>query len=195
MPTRPRLVGLFSAALLLAAAQAQSVVGPVRYGRDVRPILADRCFRCHGPDAASRSAELRLDERDAALARREHGAAIVPGAPEQSLLVQRISAHDDDRMPPPDSGKPALTEAERALIQRWIGEGAEYEAHWSFLPPQRPQLPAGEAPHPVDRFLQHTLAQHGLGMSPAADAATLARRAFLVVTGLPPTDQIGRAHV
>ena len=166
---------------------AQDQVDAVRYGRDVRPILADRCFRCHGPDASARAAELRLDDRELATAVREHGAAIVPGDPGRSLVWQRVRAHDEERMPPTDSGKARLTTAELAIVERWIQSGAEYEPHWSFVPPRQPALPAGTASHPIDRFLVQRLQQAGVVGNPPADAATLVRRAFLVVTGLPPT--------
>jgi hypothetical protein len=174
------------------AAAAPAVPPPhdaaIRYGRDVRPILADRCFRCHGPDAGSRAAELRLDEREHALAARDGGAAIVPGAPERSVLLQRVTAHDaDERMPPQGSAKPPLTPAEIATLTAWIRTGAVYEPHWAFVPPARPALPDGPESHPVDRFVGAQLRARGLAVSPPADARTLVRRVFLVLTGLPPT--------
>ncbi|MCC7062878.1 MAG: PSD1 domain-containing protein [Planctomycetes bacterium] len=167
--------------------------GKVLYGRDVRPILADRCFRCHGPAENGREAKLRLDERDEAIAARKHGAAIVPGKPEQSLVWQRLTTHDEDeRMPPQKSGKPAFSAAEVAIVEQWIAEGAHYEQHWSFAAPRQPQVPTagyGWARNEIDHFVAAGLAEAGLQPSPAADPATLARRAFLVLTGLPPTPQ------
>lgn len=179
------VVGLPTARLM----PAQSVpAGEVRYGRDVRPILADRCFRCHGPDAASREAKLRLDEREFAVAVRADGKqAIVPGDVAQSLVWQRLTHPDEQhRMPPVASGKPRLSAAELDVVERWIRGGAEYEPHWAFVPPRKAvALPAST--HPVDHFLASRLRQHGLEPSPLAEPATLLRRLFLVLTGLPPT--------
>ena len=168
-------------------AQAQHV--DVRYGRDVRPILADRCFRCHGPDATAREANLRLDLRDEALRARKDGAAIVPGNPQQSLLVQRVQHEDEsERMPPRKSGKPELNAAEVAILERWIEAGAPYEAHWAFSAPARPAVPASpfHARNEVDHFVHAQLAAVGRQPSPEADPETLVRRVFLVLTGLPP---------
>lgn len=164
----------------------------IRYDRDIRPILSDRCFLCHGPDAGMRAADLRLDLPESATAVRDAGAAIVPGDPEKSLVWQRLTCPDDaDRMPPADSGKRRLTEAEQALIRRWIAEGAAYEPHWSFVAPQRPALPEIADPawaaSPIDRFILARLEAAGLKPSPEADRAVLLRRVFLDLTGLPPT--------
>jgi hypothetical protein len=167
--------------------------GTVQYGRDVRPILADRCFRCHGPDENAREGKLRLDRRDDATAVRKHGAAIVPGEPEQSLVWQRLTTHDEDEhMPPKKSGKVPLSAAEVAIVEQWIRDGATYEEHWSFQAPQRPPVPtagAGWARNAIDHFVFAELEAAGLRPSREADPATLARRVFLVLTGLPPTPQ------
>jgi hypothetical protein len=174
--------------LLAGTAAAQGDDG-IRYGRDIRPILSDRCFRCHGPDAGTREADLRLDVRDFAVRARASGAAIVPGDPDRSLLVARIGHSDArERMPPPRSGKPALTAGEQDLLRRWIAAGAAYEPHWAFVPPQPQPVPevAGSA-HPVDRFLLAALHARGIPPAPLADRATQGRRLFLVLTGLPPT--------
>ena len=187
MPIHRICVALLSGITFSMPIAAQDAIDAIRYGRDVRPILADRCFRCHGPDAQSRAADLRLDDRELATAAREHGAAIVPGDAERSLLWQRVRAHDDDRMPPADSGKQPLSAAELNTVQAWIQAGAHYEPHWSFVPPQRPSVPTGGAAHPIDRFLAQRQQHAGLTPNPPADRATLGRRAFLVVTGLPPT--------
>ncbi len=162
----------------------------VRFGRDIRPILSDRCFTCHGPDAPVRQANMRLDEREGALALRDGVAAIVPGSLEKSALWARINATDPDVvMPPPDSEKHALSPGEKALIRRWIESGAEYEPHWAFVPPERPPLPAtsGWARNAVDHFILERLQAAGLEPSGEADRATLLRRVFLDLTGLPPT--------
>ncbi|HEX6882743.1 MAG TPA: PSD1 and planctomycete cytochrome C domain-containing protein [Planctomycetota bacterium] len=166
--------------------------GPVRYGRDVRPLLSDRCFVCHGPDAAERQADLRLDGFESATAERAGGAAIVPGDAEASLLWQRIAHSDpEERMPPADSNRRALSADERARIRAWIEAGAEYEPHWAFVAPLRPPLPAarGGRDNPVDRFLDARLASEGVAPSPAAPPETQLRRLFLDLTGLPPTPE------
>jgi hypothetical protein len=181
---------------------------PLRFGRDVRPILSDRCFLCHGPDRAKQQAGLRLDSFEAATAARPHGAAIVPGDPAASLAVRRLLTRDPDAvMPPPDSGKHALSQAERATLVRWIREGARYEPHWAFEAPcavTPPELRASrgggsavpaapveaEAPgSPIDRFVHARLAAAGVAPGPEADRATLCRRVFIDLTGLPPTPE------
>jgi hypothetical protein len=162
----------------------------VRYGRDIRPILSDRCFVCHGPDAKKRQAELRLDSFEAATAARAGGAAIVPGDAEASLLWQRIAqAEPEERMPPADSNRRPLSAEERARIRAWIEAGAVYEPHWAFVPPERPPVPEErvEGGHVVDRFLRAQLAAEGLAPSPPAAPETQLRRLFLDLTGLPPT--------
>ncbi len=166
----------------------------IRYDRDIRPILADRCFTCHGPDAAERQVDLRLDLSAGATADRGGYAAIVAGDPYASELWMRISAADpDERMPPAKSGKRALSDEERALVRRWIEQGAEYEPHWSFVAPARPQVPAVRdasfARTSVDRFVLARLEAEGLAPSPEADRAQLLRRVFLDLTGLPPTPE------
>ena len=166
----------------------------VRFGRDIRPILSDRCFKCHGPDPGSRKEELRLDLREEAIADRGGYAAIVPGDPEASELWQRIENHDpDERMPPADSNKRQLSDDERDLVRRWIEEGAPYEKHWAFIPPSRPELPAVNnaawARNEVDRFILARLEAAGLTPSPEADPGSLLRRVFLDLTGLPPTPE------
>lgn len=167
---------------------------PVRYGRDVRPILSDRCFLCHGPDAATREAGLRLDVAHEATADLGGYAAIVPGNPEASELWARINHHNaGEVMPPPRSHKRALDDAEKELIRRWIEEGARYEPHWAFSPPSRPAppdvrdeaWPRGE----IDQFILAALEGAGLTPSPQAEKTTLLRRVFLDLTGLPPTPE------
>ncbi len=169
-------------------------VEPVRFGRDVRPILSDRCFLCHGPDREHRAVGLRLDSFADATAPRPGGAAIVPGRPGESMLLRRAADPDPDRtMPPPESGKHALTAAERALLARWIAQGAEYEPHWAFVPPAAIDAPGPEDPEwsasPIDRFVHAGLVRAGFAPSPEADRATLCRRVYLDLTGLPPTPQ------
>ncbi|HYF37548.1 MAG TPA: DUF1549 domain-containing protein, partial [Prosthecobacter sp.] len=175
--------------LLLSAPVLASAADPIVFNRDIRPILSDKCFHCHGPDEKERKSGLRLDVREAALKPAESGAiAIVPGDPKTSELIARcLTDSEDDLMPPAKLGK-HLTQREKDLLQRWVSEGAEYQGHWAFLPPARPQVP----PHPkeqtpIDGFITTRLAREGLHLSPEADRATLIRRVFLDLTGLPPT--------
>ena len=177
--------------VLAGLAHQMSAVGwgaeRVEFNRDVRPILADKCFACHGPDAARRQADLRLDLRDAAVQAR----AIVPNSPTESLLVNRIlSGEPHEVMPPPESNK-RLSETEKALLQRWITEGAEYQGHWAFIPPQSPAIPSvtgmGPITSPIDQFIRQRLQQERLEPSPEADRVTLIRRLSFDLTGIPPT--------
>ncbi|MEY5061813.1 MAG: hypothetical protein RIS45_1734, partial [Planctomycetota bacterium] len=166
--------------------------GPIRYGRDIRPILSDRCFLCHGPDRAKQKAGLRLDIREEALAPREAGAAIVPGNAEASQLWKRITSTDaDEVMPPPESHKRAISDGERELLRRWIEAGAPYEQHWAFTPPEAKPAPktrnATWARNDIDRFVLARLERAGAKPSADADAEDLVRRVFLDLTGLPPT--------
>jgi hypothetical protein len=164
---------------------------PIEYKRDILPILAAKCFSCHGPDPSTRKAGLRLDQRDAALKMSRSGETpIVPGKPEASELMRRIFAADDrERMPPSKTGKP-LTEHEKDLLKRWIADGAEYQLHWAFARPQRPEVPAVKnrawGKNAIDAFVLAKLEDAGLQPSPRADAVTLIRRLSLDLRGLPP---------
>ncbi|MFM1823239.1 MAG: hypothetical protein RI967_1505 [Planctomycetota bacterium] len=176
----------------IATAASPLADEPIRYGRDIRPILSDRCFLCHGPDRAKQKAGLRLDSFADATAARDDGAAIVPGDPDASLLWQRVTSDDPDEvMPTPESHKARLSEAELALVRRWIAEGAAYEDHWAFVPPVAHPAPAVLAEERVkgeiDRFVESALERRGLEMSDEAAPATLVRRVYLDLTGLPPT--------
>ena len=157
---------------------------PIRFRTDVLPILAENCFACHGFDKKHRAADLRLDDRAAAV---EYG-AIVPGDADASSLVERIDATDPDVvMPPPHSGK-SLQPAQRDILRRWIAAGAEYESHWAFAAPVRtppPDVPG--VAHPIDRFVRGRLATAELAPSPPAAPETLVRRVHLDLTGLPPS--------
>lgn len=165
--------------------------GPVDYTRDVRPILAETCYACHGPDEETREARLRLDERESVVDRRRGPRYVVrPGRPERSLLYRVVTAEDpDDRMPPAESGK-SLSAAQVETLRRWIAEGAQWTEHWSYVPPSRPPLPevrdASWARTPVDRFIRARLEKEGVEPAPEADRATLLRRLTLDLTGLPP---------
>ena len=179
-------------AFAASAAPAHASDGGVRFNRDIRPIFSETCFACHGPDASARKARLRLDVRDEALKPAKSGETpIVPGQPAQSEIIRRIRAKDEDEvMPPPDAHK-TLSAAQTELLQRWIAQGATYEAHWAYLPPVRASLPAVRQSSwplsPVDRFILARLEGAHLSPSPAADRTTLIRRLTLDLTGMPPT--------
>ncbi|MFN6111027.1 MAG: DUF1553 domain-containing protein [Planctomycetota bacterium] len=157
------------------------------YNRDVRPILTDNCFACHGPDSAARQADLRLDKREAAV----DSGAIEPGEPDSSQVVERIYSTDPDLVMPPPSSHKQLTEEQKQTLRTWIAEGANYEAHWSLIPPQKPILPAVKnnawVRNPIDVFVLAKLESLGLQPATEADLPTLVRRAALDLTGLPPT--------
>jgi hypothetical protein len=161
----------------------------IDFARDVRPILANRCFRCHGPDDSTREAGLRLDLRDESIRELASGArAIVPGRPWESALVARITSTDPDAVMPPPETKARLTDAEIRILGEWIAAGAEERPHWAFIAPVRPPLPPGEtAVNPIDRFVHARLRAEGLVPAPPADPATLCRRVHLDLVGLPPT--------
>ncbi len=163
---------------------------PVDYNRDIRPLLSSKCFECHGPDAQSRKASLRLDDRVNATAFRDGRQAIAPGSLLNSELVARItSTNPDEIMPPPKSGA-RLTPDQVALLQRWIEAGAPFLEHWSFSPIRRPAVPSVQTPewcqNPIDRFVLSQLETLGLRGADLADRRTLARRASLDLLGLPP---------
>ncbi len=183
----PALALAFALAPVLPAAAEQ----PVRFNRDIRPILSDTCFHCHGFDPNTREAGLRLDLRDEALAETEGGILpIVPGKPDESEIIFRIF-DDEDPMPPEKAHKP-LTPEQKELFRRWVAEGAVYEPHWAYAPLERPALPDGrEEEHPVDAFVREALAAEGLDLSPAAPPRVLQRRLSLDLLGLPPAETKG----
>ena len=158
----------------------------VDFNRDVRPILSENCFACHGPDKGHRKADLRLDTREGLTSGHEGVRAVVAGDPLASELYRRLVTDDpEERMPSKDSGK-SLTPAQVATLKAWIEQGAEYQGHWAFLPPKRPEVPAS-APNPVDALVLARLRDAGLAPSPEADRPTLLRRLSFDLTGLPPT--------
>ncbi|MCA9079136.1 MAG: PSD1 domain-containing protein [Planctomycetaceae bacterium] len=165
--------------------------GAVQFNRDVRPLLARRCFACHGPDTADQESDLRLDSFEAATQQHGGTAAIVPGDPGRSELLARITTNDSDLRMPPAPQHPPLTAREVQLLRDWIAGGAKYEQHWAFVPPVRPAVPdlgdQSGAVNTIDHFIRSQLPKHGLVASPAADARTLARRVSLDLIGLPPT--------
>lgn len=185
---------LFLVATILAprAVGASPAAAGPDFNRDVRPILSDNCYACHGPDAQARKAGLRLDAKDGALQPLKNGdRAIVPRDLAHSALVTRITtADEDDVMPPPKSGK-KLSAEQIEKLKAWIAAGADWPEHWAYVKPQRPALPAVKDEHwprnEIDRFVLSRLEQEGLKPAPEADPATLIRRASLDLTGLPPT--------
>jgi len=184
------LTMLFRAFIVSAALTATaSAATKLDFNRDIRPILSDNCFACHGLDAKKRKADLRLDVPEAAFKAIEGVFPIKPGSPEKSSVIQRILTKDEDEvMPPPESNK-HITPAQVEILQRWIKEGAEYKKHWAFEPPVKTVPPAVKGPvrNGIDAFIQDRLTKAGL--SPSAEAAkeTLIRRVTLDLTGLPPT--------
>ncbi len=171
------------------AAQA-ATPDKLSYNRDIRPILSDNCFYCHGPDEKHREAKLRLDVREDAVRDLGGYAAIVPGKVDASELIKRITTDDEDDLMPPVKSKKKLTPQQKDTLRRWIAQGANYERHWSFEPLKRVAPPevAGAA-YPIDRFIRARLAEEKLAPSPAADTATLIRRVSLDLTGLPPSPE------
>lgn len=170
----------------------------VEYNRVIRPILAENCFACHGPDSASRKAGLRLDSFEDAIATTKEGKhAIVPGKPGESELIRRIQTTDEDDLMPPPKTKKHLTQQQKDLLRNWIAAGAKYQPHWSLIPPQRPPLPSVKAKswvrNPIDAFVLNRLENAGLAPSPEADRRTLARRLSLDLTGLPPSPDLVRS--
>ncbi|MFM9031693.1 MAG: DUF1549 domain-containing protein, partial [Opitutaceae bacterium] len=180
MAARRLLPLLLLPGVVAAADGAELVPEKIEFNRDVRPILSDKCFLCHGPDAGTRKGKLRLDLREDALARE----AFVPGKPAESELLRRIvSKESDEVMPPPETHK-AIDARERAILERWIAQGAGYQRHWAYEPPVKAAVPAGA--NGVDVLVSRRLEQLGLKPSPEADRRTLVRRLHADLTGLPP---------
>jgi hypothetical protein len=187
---------IFSAAVALTALlAARSDAQQLEYNRDIRPILSENCFACHGPDSAARKARLRLDVREEAI----KAEAIVPGSPEKSALVQRICATDPQEIMPPAKTLKKLSAAQKEMLKKWIAAGAEYQAHWSFLPIKRPPVPPVKNKSwvrtPIDAFILARLEAAGLQPSPEADRRCLARRVSLDLIGLPPPPEEVEAFV
>lgn len=180
---------LAALAVLPTAQTAEPADEAVSYDRDVRPILSDRCFKCHGPAAETVAAGLRLDIESEA---KKGGRAILAGHPEKSLIISRTEEENAEmRMPPANAGKPRLNKAELDILRRWIEQGAKYEEHWAFVTPKKPSLPSVRnkawATHPIDAFVLAELEAKKLAPEKPADRATLVRRVALTLTGLPPT--------
>ncbi len=195
MPFDRQACLVFVAALVFSAWPSGLVAGEnsikVDFARDIRPLLSDNCFACHGPDSKKRKADLRLDTREGAFADLDGTTAIVHGKPNDSELVSRIITDDeDDLMPPPDSGK-TLDDSQKALLQRWIAEGAQYDLHWAYKPITRPMPPSVKRGsfviNDIDRFVLATMRAKGYEPAREVDRRTLIRRLSFDLTGLPPT--------
>ena len=170
-----------------AEVHAQTSEAAVTFNRDIRPILSDNCFFCHGPDRNKREADLRLDTREGLFGTADQSGTIVPGKPEESELIRRIRSTDaDEVMPPPESHK-ALTAEQVHLLEKWVREGAPYEGHWAFEPLRTTPGSAADASQTIDRFVREELQRQGLAPSPQADRVALLRRISLDLIGLPPT--------
>lgn len=189
------LAALGATALAVAGGRANEAK-PVDFNRDIRPILSENCFHCHGPDANTREAELRLDIE--AEAKRDLGGyvAIAPGESGKSIVWERIAHDDPDEVMPPVKSKRELTTEQKDLIRRWIDSGAEYDDHWAYVAPARPESPSLEKPqnreraaNEIDGFVFARLGEEGLETAPEADRRTLLRRVSLDLTGLPPTPE------
>ncbi len=182
----------FSLSFLLTMANVSLVLGQdstkdIDFGKQILPLLASQCFECHGPDANTREADLRLDTKLRAFGETSDGdPVLIPGQPKQSALYQRISSHDDLQMPPVDSGK-SMSVVETELIRIWIKQGAHWETHWSLIAPQRPEVPDGYTGNPIDAFIRHKLKRLHQKQSEEADKRSLIRRVTLDLTGLPPS--------
>jgi hypothetical protein len=196
--TQPKKYKLSGGFLLLVLVSARAAAEPntpdraVDFNRDIRPILSDNCFKCHGPDAKTRKAGLRLDSRTGALAElRSGGFAVVPGRRSASEVWNRIATRDDTERMPPRSTEKRLTPAQIELVGRWIDQGAPWVEHWAYTRPRRPVVPTvarrSWPRNPIDNFVLHRLEHEGLVPAPEADRATLLRRLSLDLLGLPPT--------
>src|SRR5215203_3638204 len=172
-------------------ATTSGATAEVRFNRDIRPIMSDTCFRCHGFDSKTRMAGLRLDIRAEALKTTKSGVTpIVPGQPEKSAIIERVFATNPARLMPPKYAHKELTQAQKDTIRQWVAEGAVYEGHWAYEPVKRPEPPQVEGSlirNPIDNFIQDRLRQDNLQPSPEADKRTLIRRVTLDLTGIPPT--------
>ena len=179
--------GMVRPALLLALAWSAPAESQVSFNREIRPILAEQCFSCHGFDAKHRKADLRLDTREGALADNDGVRAIIPGDPAKSELWKRLLSTDPEEvMPPPEAHKPKLTAKQKETLRRWIEQGAPYEPHWAFTAPRRPAL-AAQGPAAIDALIDKGLKDAGLQASGEASPEKLLRRLSLDLTGLPPT--------
>lgn len=192
---RPAALWMGAIGLCLMGTMNANAQEKLEYNRDIRPILFENCFACHGADSAARKADLRLDQRDAAM---EMG-AIVPGKVDESSLMQRVLSEEPEEVMPPPETKKTLTPKQKETLARWIREGAEYQPHWSFIAPVRPEIPAVQnqawVKNPIDAFILARLEKEHLTPAPEADRRTLARRVSLDLTGLPPAPDLVESFV
>ena len=201
MRLRCSSLGLSVFSLLAIGLSGTSLAQDIDFNTDIRPILSNKCFACHGPDEENLEAGLRLDDPKIALSELESGEfAIVAGKPDDSALLHRVTSEDDDRMPPIEFGK-SLTEGEITKLRKWIQQGAKYATHWSYVKPVRPTPPKANGEHAawpkndIDRFALRAMLKAGFEPSPLADRRALARRVSLDLTGLPPTIEMVEAFV
>ena len=164
-----------------------AAAAPIDFSRQIRPILSENCFFCHGPDEKKREAGLRLDDEISAKSDNDGVTAVVPGSPEKSALYQRMITTDPDEIMPPPKQHKVIPAAQLELVKQWITEGAKWGKHWSYEKVVRPAVPKNGFSQPIDAFLAQRLTQEGLKFSEQADPATLLRRVALDLTGLPPT--------
>ncbi len=190
------------AGLVLADAPAASTAATqqIRFNRDIRPLLTENCFLCHGPDPGTRKAGMRFDREEGLFGERKNGGhAVIKGDPQHSLLYQRITSGDPDQVMPPPKSHKTLTAQQKEMIRQWIEQGAQWEPHWSFIAPVRSELPAVKnsqwVRNPIDRFVLARLESKGLSPAPEADKHTLVRRVTFDLTGLPPTAEEVEAFV
>ncbi len=195
-----RFIALCMASLVghtVFVAQASRAADPeIHFNRDVRPILSDKCFHCHGPDEAARKAELRLDDAVAVRADRDGIVIVRPGDPAGSELIRRITSNDESEIMPPHESKKPLTEKEKLTLQKWVAEGAAWSQHWAFEVPVRHETPVARQTdwlrNWVDNFILVRLEREQLALSPDADRVTLLRRVCFDLTGLPPTEAMAK---
>jgi len=182
------VLGFAEAGKLCAATVS---VGIVDFTRDIRPILSDNCYQCHGPDEKARKAKLRLDTKEGAFRIKDDKAVIVPGKSAESELVRRVSNNDPEEVMPPPKSNRKLTPAQIDLLRRWVDQGAKWGVHWAFVPPGKSPLPkiknAQWPRNPIDNFVLARLEKERLKPAPEADRQRLLRRVSLDLTGLPPT--------
>ncbi|MBI3823033.1 MAG: PSD1 domain-containing protein [Planctomycetes bacterium] len=195
-----RWISFIAAVPILTTPVHAQPAGKVQFRRDILPILSTHCFTCHGPDAKLQKAGLRLDLYETATKKLKTGSrAVVPGNVKESELIARVFHDDDSMRMPPKSAKKQLTDPEKALLKRWIAEGAEYQRHWAFVVPKRPALPVVKdkswSSNPIDQFLITSMEKQGLKPTPEADRYTLARRLAIELTGLPPTIEMADRFV
>lgn len=188
------------AAIVLGGTAMAAPVEHVSFNEEIQPILAENCFHCHGRDESNRKASLRLDERAVATQPAESGEkAIVPGKPDESEMIRRLTSTDRDEMMPPPRAHKTVSPAQIEMLKRWIAQGAEYTPHWSFVAPRRPALPethGGDWGHnEIDRFVLAGLEKAGLSPNPEADKYSLIRRVTFDLTGLPPTPEEVSAYL